>query len=221
MYSFRQRSDTTVVDEPLYGHYLSTVDALHPGEAEILASMEQDGQKAVDSMFKDYPSEITFFKNMAHHLVGLDSSFLAELDNIILTRHPRDMLSSLTKQLKTPVLRDTGLKECVALLDMLLKAGQTPIVLESQEVLKNPEQVLSKLCKQLNIPFEKSMLSWQAGPKPEDGIWAKHWYDNVHKSTGFMPYKEKNEPLDKRYEPLLEECLPLYERLASYAIKAT
>ncbi len=221
MYSFRQRSDTTVVDEPLYGYYLSTVDALHPGEDEILANMEQDGQKAVDSMFKDYPSDIAFFKNMAHHLIGLDTTFLADLDNIILTRHPRDMLSSLTKQLKTPVLRDTGLQECVELLDMLLEAGQTLIVLESQEVLKNPEQVLSKLCEQLAIPFEKSMLSWQAGPKPEDGIWAKHWYDNVHKSTGFMPYKEKTETLNERYEPLLAECLPLYERLASYAIKAT
>src|ERR687883_192922 len=31
MYSFRQRPDTLVVDEPLYGHYLRVTSADHPG----------------------------------------------------------------------------------------------------------------------------------------------------------------------------------------------
>ena len=49
MYSFAQRSDTSVVDEPLYAHYLSTTDAhtYHPGSAEVIAIQENDGDKVV------------------------------------------------------------------------------------------------------------------------------------------------------------------------------
>ena len=64
------------------------------------------------------------------------------------------------------------------------------------------------------------MLSWPAGPKPEDGVWAKHWYDGVHVSTGFEPYRPKTEPIPERLKPLLDECLPLYERLRQHAIVA-
>ena len=34
MYSFAQRPDTRVVDEPLYGHYLRVSGAEHPGDQE-------------------------------------------------------------------------------------------------------------------------------------------------------------------------------------------
>ena len=36
MYSFAQREDTIVVDEPLYGHYLRISGAKHPGHHEIM-----------------------------------------------------------------------------------------------------------------------------------------------------------------------------------------
>ena len=64
------------------------------------------------------------------------------------------------------------------------------------------------------------MLHWPAGPKPEDGVWAKHWYRSVHASTGFAPYRPKAVRFPQRLEPLLEECLPLYEKLRGYAITA-
>ena len=47
MYSFAQRPDTRVVDEPLYAHYLRVSGAEHPGKAEVLRSQEQDGEKVV------------------------------------------------------------------------------------------------------------------------------------------------------------------------------
>ncbi|MDP9438778.1 MAG: sulfotransferase family protein, partial [Actinomycetota bacterium] len=43
MYAFRQRPDTLVVDEPLYGHYLKVTQAPHPGDDEVLAAMDTDG----------------------------------------------------------------------------------------------------------------------------------------------------------------------------------
>ena len=220
MYAFRQRSDTSVVDEPLYGHYLTKTDVRHPGDDEVIASMDCDGQRVVSEvLLRPCDTPVRFFKNMAHHLVGLDRAFLGELTNILLTREPKAMLASLSKQLPNPTLRDTGLREQVELLDLVLEKGHTPVVLEAKEVLRDPRGVLSQACELLGLPFEAQMLSWSPGSKPEDGVWAKHWYDNVHASTGFEPYKEKRVDLPERLEPLLEECTPYFERLTAYSIR--
>jgi hypothetical protein len=221
MYSFRQRSDTEVFDEPLYGHYLKISSADHPGKDEVMAAMDTNGERVVrEVLLKNSHKPIRFYKNMAHHLLGLDRAFLSQLTNILLTRDPRDMLPSLAQQLPNPVLRDTGLKEQVEILEVILKSGQTPIVIDSRELLLNPKAVLQETCERLGLPFEAAMLSWPAGKKSEDGVWAKHWYHNVHRSTTFGSYEVKPEPFPNHLEALLEECLPFYEKLYSYAVKA-
>jgi hypothetical protein len=91
-------------------------------------------------------------------------------------------------------------------------------VLDARELLLDPPSILSRACEGLGIPFDRAMLSWPAGPKPEDGVWAKHWYGDVHASTGFEPYRPKTGPFPERLQPLLDECLPLYERLRQHAI---
>ena len=221
MYSFRQRPDTRVIDEPLYGHYLAVTDADHPASEEVTAAMDNDGERVVRRvMLGPCDKPIVFFKNMAHHLVGLDRGFLQEITNVLLTRDPREMLPSLAEQLPSPTLRDTGLAEQVEILDAALDGGNPPIVLDARELLLDPASVLRETCERLRIPFDGAMLRWPAGPKPEDGVWARHWYRNVHASTGFGEYRPKPEPFPEALEPLLRECLPLYEELRRHAITA-
>ena len=221
MYSFRQRTDTVVVDEPLYGHYLRTSDADHPGAWEVLNDMDDDGERVVrETILGPCRRRVHFFKNMAHHLPGLDQGFLDGVTNVLLIRDPTEMLPSLAKQLPSPIMRDTGLREQAVILDSVLARGEQPLVLDARELLLDPSGVLARACVRLGIPFEESMLSWPAGPKPEDGVWAQHWYHNVHASTGFAPYRPYTEPFPDRLKPLLQECLPIYERLQEYAIKA-
>ena len=62
------------------------------------------------------------------------------------------------------------------------------------------------------------MLSWPAGPKPEDGVWAEHWYDGVHRSTGWQLWAPKDVELLPGLEPVLDAARPLYERLLPYRI---
>jgi hypothetical protein len=221
MYSFRQRADTVVVDEPLYGHYLKTTGADHPGAREVMEVMDGDGERVVREVILG-PCErrIHFFKNMAHHLPGLDPGFLDSVTNVLLIRNPTEMLPSLAKQLPSPTLRDTGLREQAEILDSILARGGKPIVLDVRELLLDPPDVLRRVCSKLGIPFDKAMLSWPAGPKPEDGVWARHWYHNVHASTGFAPYQPRKAPFPTHLKPLLEECLPPYERLRDNAIGA-
>ena len=210
-----------VVDEPLYGHYLSTSDAEHPGAAEVLETMDDDGERVVrEVILGPCGRPIHFFKNMAHHLPGLDPAFLDRITNVLLIRDPTEMLPSLARQLSAPTLRDTGLREQDVILDSILARGERPVVLDARDLLLDPPAVLQRACAALGIPFEDAMLSWPAGPKPEDGIWAKHWYHNVHASRGFAPYSPPENQFPTHLEPLLEECLPYYRRLGSYAVTA-
>ena len=219
MYSFRSRADTVVVDEPLYGHYLSLTGAPHPGKAEVLAMMDTDGERVVrDVLLGDYDKPVVMFKNMAHHLPGLEPAFLDELHNVLLVRDPAEMLPSLAQELPEPTLRDTGLQEQVWLLEKVQASGKMPVVIEAKRLLQHPEKVLRELCRALDLPFDPAMLSWPPGPKPEDGVWAKHWYKNVHASSTFAPYTPKTAPFPEHLKPLLGVCTPLYDQLKRYAL---
>ena len=223
MYSFAQRADTTVYDEPLYAHYLvnTTARDYHPGADDIIATMENDGEKVVaDTILGPQPTKIAFFKQMTHHLVELDQSFMEKTVNVMLTRHPRDMLPSYAEQVSRPTLRDVGYKMHLDLVEYLRSLGQEPPILDSEATLRNPRGVLEKLCERIGIPFDESMLAWPAGARPEDGIWAEHWYAGVHGSAGFQPYERKTEPFPEPLKPLFDECMPYYVALANEAITA-
>lgn len=220
MYSFAQRSDTRAIDEPLYAHYLRVSGAEHPGREVVLASMENDGERVVrEVMLGPCDRPVLFMKQMAHHLIGLDWSFLGQTKNVLLLRDPQQVLKSLVKQLPHPQLRDTGLAQQVALLERFGESG-IPVI-DSREILLNPRDILTQLCAELGLNFEAAMLHWNAGPKPEDGVWADIWYANVHRSTGFEPYSETDEPFPDHLRPLLDECQPLYEKLKSRALRTT
>lgn len=223
MYSFAQRTDTAVFDEPLYAHYLSKTPArsYHPGAEEVIATMENDGQKVVDGLILGaHPSPVLFFKHMTHHLKDLDWGFLDHTVNVLLTRDPYEMLPSYAAWVETPSLQDVGYAQHLELLHYLQSRAQNPPVLDAKQILLNPKKVLGELCERIGIPFQDQMLQWEAGARPEDGLWAKYWYQSVHQSTGFGAYVPKSAPFPKSLKPLLAECQPYYDQLSALAIKA-
>lgn len=223
MYSFAQRNDCAVFDEPLYAHYLSKTPAraYHPGAEKIIAEMENDGEKVVRDLILGFDSKpVAFFKHMTHHLFNLELSFLSDTVNVLLTRDPVEMLPSYAVNVEKPTLQDVDYKQHIELLEYLQGLGQNPPVLDSKQILLNPKKVLSELCERIGIDFQDSMLSWDAGARVEDGSWAKYWYKNVHESTGFGKYVQKSEPFPESLKPLLEECKPYYEKLSKLAIQA-
>ena len=227
MYAFAQRRDTQAIDEPLYAHYLYTKygaqarKSTHPGTAAVMASMSTDGAAVIERVILG-PCEkpVLFMKQMAHHLINIDRSFLQHTHNVLLIRDPREMLPSLAKVIGIPTLADTGFKTQHDLLNDLRAAGQSPPILEARLLLQNPSSVLSQLCERIGLQFEPSMLSWEAGGNPADGVWAPYWYQNVHRSTGFAPYRPKSEPFPTELEALFAECVAYYNALRKDAIHA-
>lgn len=221
MYSFRERADTTVVDEPLYAHWLHVTGNDHPGRDEVLAAQDQDGDAVVrDVVLGDHPTPVVFFKQMAKHLVGIDRAFLAGCRNVLLTRDPHDMITSFQRRVPDVGLDETGFPELIELLDVVLANGEEPIVVDSTVLLHDPPGVLGELCRRLGLEFDEAMLTWAAGPKPEDGVWGRHWYDGVWASTGWQPYRAKPDELLPENRATYEACLPLYARLRPYVIGA-
>lgn len=222
MYSFAQRADIRVIDEPLYGHYLRVSDADHPGRDEVLAAMNCDGDAVMRALLEQQEradSPRLFIKHMAHHLVDLELNFLMQTSNVFLIRDPREMLPSLTHQLPGAQLADTGLQYQWQLYSDLTSAGISSTILDSRELLLDPVGVLTNLCEHLGLEFSANMLQWQAGPRTEDGVWAPYWYSAVHKSVGFEPHRPKAD-FPKRLEPLLAECKPWYDNLFNSALRA-
>jgi len=149
MYSFAQRPDTTVVDEPLYAHYLThqRTEANHPGRDEILASQDADGNKVVDYMLSnDYGREAVVFKQMTHHLVEIDPDFLRKMDNVLLIRDPRAILNSFSKVVNKVTAEDIGVPQQYRLFKQLKKAERLTAVVDAKLLLMNPESVLGQLC---------------------------------------------------------------------------
>jgi hypothetical protein len=221
MYSFAQRQDTKVFDEPLYAYYLNNTDAMayHPGADAIMASMESDGDKVVDMMLNNSEKPVLFFKNMTHHLLpSLDKEFMKSMVNVILTRDPSEMLPSFAEVIDHPSMRDVGYKMHIDILEQLQKMEVPVVVVDSKSILLNPEKQLKKICNVIGIPFDPAMLKWQKGPILEDGVWAKYWYKNIHNSTSFAPYKPKTAPFPEKLKPLLAECQPYYDQLRKIAL---
>jgi len=222
MRSWGNRPDTHVWDEPLYAHYLERTGKDHPGADEVIAHHEKDWREVVRRLTGPVPQEKTIFyqKQMAHHLLPeIERGWLDEVTNCFLIRDPREMLTSLAHKLDEPLLEDTGLPQQVEIFEQVRRAGgRIPPVIDAKDVLQNPERMLGLLCAALGIEWMAEMLHWPAGRRETDGVWAKYWYENVEASTGFGPYRPKDEPVPTHMEGLYERCLEHYRELASHRL---
>jgi hypothetical protein len=220
--SWGNRPDTAVCDEPFYAHYLAQTGAAHPGADEVIRAGETDWRQVAAFLTGPAPGgkRIFYQKHMAHHLLPeMGRDWLGALSHCFLIREPRAMLLSLARITPRPALSDTGLPQQVEIFEGIRRAtGAFPPVLDARDVLEDPRALLTLLCERLGVDFREEMLSWPPGRRPTDGIWAKHWYGEVEKSTGFHPYREREEPLPADLRDLHAECLEHYRHLHGFRL---
>lgn len=217
MRSWENRSDTVVVDEPLYAHYLSVTGIEHPGRDEILASMSSDIDLLIDDLLGPVPDGVRVFyqKHMTHHLIDdVPRDWIAHLTNVILIRDPAEVVASYIKSRAEVTPADVGFPQQVRLYDELAAVGKAPLVIDSADFLREPRSHLRELCALVDVDFTEEMLRWPAGRRDSDGVWAPYWYDAVWRSTGFEPYRARDVELTGRPAEVAEECRELYDRLA-------
>jgi hypothetical protein len=213
MRSWENRPDTIVSDEPLYSFYLSSTGIDHPGRDEVIASQPADWHVVLDQLLSNDTKKVGYAKMMTHHLLPeVDRAAFAPFAHAHLIRDPRELLASYARVRAEPALDDLGLRQQAELFETF--GGP---VIDSRDLLADPERTLTALCAALDVPFDGHMLAWPPGPRDSDGVWATHWYGSVIASTGFAPYRPPDEPLPARLESLAEQGRPYFEVL--YAAK--
>ncbi len=224
MRAWENRADTVVVDEPLYAFYLEATRKNHPLAKDVIAHGDTDWRKVAAGLTEAVPpsrdkgrSRIGIFyqKQMTHHLLPeIERDWLVGLTNCFLIRDPAEVIVSYLKKNDDPTEEDLGFVQQAEIFEWVRERSATvPPVIDARDVLQDPERTLCLLCRALGVEFDPAMLSWPPGLRETDGVWAKHWYGEVAKSTGFEPYRPRRAEVPARLREIEARCRECYERL--------
>lgn len=228
MRAFENRADCVVSDEPFYAAYLAATGLDHPMRDEVLLSQPNDWHDVAAELAGPAPqgadhegAAVWYQKHMTHHMLpafGLD--WMDDFRHAFLIRTPARVLNSYAAKREEVTLSDIGLVRQVELFDRFADdTGAAPPVVDSDDVLRDPEGVLRKLCAALSIPFDCAMLNWPKGRRASDGVWAPAWYGSVEQSTGFTGSAGSDLPsLPDHLQRIADAAQPYYERLAAHRI---
>jgi hypothetical protein len=222
MRSWENRPDTVVVDEPFYAAYLLRTGVDHPGRDEVIASQPTDPSRVVSDLLAPLPvgKTVHYAKQMTHHLdLDAERGWLGGFRHVLLIRDPREVVASYVRSRESCEPVDIGVLQQLALRDDLVDRTDDDVpVIDAADFLRNPEGYLRRLCDWLGIGFTERMLSWPAGPRESDGVWAPHWYDSVWASTGFQSPRPRVTELSEHDEAVAAACRPAYDALRAHRI---
>ncbi len=222
MRAWGHRADSFVIDEPFYAYYLKATGKNHPSADEVIASGETDWRKVIAQLTGAIPNgkRIFFQKQMTHHLLPeVDREWLGLVTNCFLIRDPREVIASYIKKREDPALPDLGFMQQAEIFDFVrTRMNSIPPVVDAKDVLKNPERMLRLLCDAVSVEFSESMLSWPRGLRETDGVWARHWYGEVAKTTSFQPYRSREVKVPAHLKRIHDRCRECYERLYEYRL---
>ena len=217
MYSFAARGDCAVADEPFYAPYLKASGSDHPLAAEIIAGHESVPLKVGERCAGPVPEgkKHLYMKHMPHHMLdAFPLDWAADCVHVHLIRHPARVIASYAAKRENPTLDDIGFPQQLALYHRI--GG---VVVDSHDIRDNPREMLEKLCAEIGLEFTEKMLHWPAGGHKDDGVWAKHWYGAVWRSTGFAGPEGDLPELCGGAADLLAQALPIHEELAAKKLR--
>ncbi|SFJ78447.1 sulfotransferase family protein [Jannaschia pohangensis] len=212
MYSFGNRPDFEVMDEPFYAAYLAATGLDHPMRDAVIASQPTDPEE-VAAICAAEPARHGYQKQMAHHMLpGFPMDWAEGAVHVHLIRHPARVIASYGVKRDDIAEADIGFAAQAALYD---RVGG--LVLDTADLRDDPAGMLARLCAAAGVPFDPAMLSWPAGGHVADGVWAAHWYNAVHRSTGFAGPEG---PLpDVARDDLLRSAMPFYNAMKARALQ--
>jgi len=185
--------------------------------------------------------ELVFSKEMAYcvdeHFADILADGMHKFKHSFLIRDPRKAVPSLYKASVNKQLtgwdyfdpKESGFQDMYDLYHYLVKElGETPVVVDADDLLENPEEILQAYCDATGIKFNKKILEWEPGPVPDWDVWAG-WHENALKSSGFKRQEKDKNKIDRAREEerlpnivrqTIERCIPLYEELYKNRVKS-
>ena len=222
MRSWSSRNDTFISDEPFYAYYLKKTGLKHPMAKKIINYYPNTYDEVINRINKEIPEskKIWYQKHMAHHLIDLKHiDWIKDFYNCFLIRHPKDVMNSYIQKNQLTHINELGYLQQWKLMEYLIDNEKDVIVIDSSLLLKNPKKILSDWCKHLNIEFDETMLRWEKGSYSTDGIWWKHWYNNVINTNQFQSFGKKSDRIPKEYQDIYNEALDYYKKLYYFVVQ--
>lgn len=212
-----ERNDRVVVHEP----FSLAVDF---GEAKVgnhIAHSQEDVLAALRAIAAEKP---VFFKDTTdfHYPVLLaDTEFLAAATHTFIIRHPAEAIASHHK-LNPDLGRDEiGFAWLHEIFTAVQATGNTPVVIDSDDLLDRPEATVRAYCAAVGIDFQPEALNWEPGMRPE---WqsTSRWHESTSSTAGFA--RKSNGGAEKvAADPVLsgylDYHLPYYEQLRAAALR--
>ncbi len=187
----------------------------------VIGSQPQTREGVEAKLSAEHNHALQYEKHMTHHMPrGIDLSWVVEAKHVFLIRSPARVIASYRQKMPSVSEEDIGIVRQRELYDEVSEIlGERPPVLDSADVLANPEGVLRTLCEVMEVPWiDGAMTQWRAGTRLSDGVWASHWYGVVEASTGFAAPQTELPVLDPVDDALASRMQVHYEAMAEFKL---
>ncbi len=222
----RQRGDFDCLHEP-FG------EAWYQGEQPLWQRF-CEGDKttkglSLESVWEDIQVRASagpvFLKDFPHYINHLwDPDFLNHFTHTFLIRDPAKTITSMFNKWPDFDEGEVGFPEQRALFDLLWALqGEPPPVIDSDDLLENPQDMTYAYCNAVDIPFKPEALHWEPGGDPSEHSWwdGGSFHHNLAKSTGLTPQPRRYVEMEStplRVQQVYRRMKPHYDRLHQYRI---
>ena len=223
----RQRGDMDCLHEPFGEAWYQGEDPLwprfRPGDTTTPGLTLEGVWQDIRDRARVGP---VFLKDFPHYINHMwTPAFLAQMTHAFLIRDPAKTISSMYDKWPDFDETEVGFPEQRALFDLLWALrGRPPPVIDSDDLLENPEPMVRAFCDAVDIPFLAEALSWEPGGDPSAHSWwdGGSFHHNLAKSTGLVAQPRKYvEVCDApdRVQRVYRRMKPHYDHLFAHRIQ--
>lgn len=199
----RQRGDLACFHEPFGMAWYQGPEARAPRPAPADRQRpEATFEKIWNDIQEAAEKRPVFVKDMPHHTDHMwDDAFLDRITHSFLIRDPVKVLASLYRSYQKAGMEDGFEAHEISfgpqqlLFDLLRARGETPPVLDSDDLLEDPGTMVLTYCGAIGIPFIRAALSWEPGAR-DDVLWYdgndEIWHASLRDSDGLKPIPRKH-----------------------------
>ena len=221
------RGDMLCFHEPYNEAFYYGSDRRHDRYFIAEPSLQVDDELSFDSVHQKLlrlsARQPVFIKDFAYSISHLaDDGFLDAFTHTFLIRDPKKMVTSLHTRWPDITLAEMGYQDLHTLFRRVRdRSGDTPFVIDSDELLQSPDRGIKLYCEAVGIPFLPEALHWERQNKNPTWNSDRHGFHSALKdSTGLKPQKRDYPALESSADMLrlYQASLPDYQALLAHKV---
>ena len=225
----RQRGDLECFHEPFGEAWYQGEDPLWPrARPDSLRTPGLTLESVFDTLKSAARRGPVFSKDFPHYIDHIwDDEFLAHFTHSFLIRDPAKTITSVYDKWPDFHEKETGFAEQRQLFDRIAdRDGTPPPVIDSDDLLEDPAQLVEMWCEAVGIRFMPEVLRWEPGARDEVSWWdGGSFHANLRNSDGLKPQSRTKyidiERAPARVREVHQRARPHYEHLHAHRLRVT